>query len=227
MAVFYSWCWWTCVSFLLNKNACLRVFWVINRNNIFVYLGHWGKELNCGSRIILLCLTLKLPFFFLTAPGFILLTTQRSTVRVRARVNFARSAEVMGSRRKVKSWVHGGVKEPRARLLFAPPPPPPRFLPTGGCAPGATAASPSNSPQTRTTCLFFCVYEPFPRQENSSITTSVGAASWALCSLSRLLQNSFVSSLHDVKFCCLFIPSPEVWAFSTNTQLRNNSSPTF
>lgn len=116
-------------------------------------------------------LTLKPPFFsfYLTAPGFIVLTLQRSTVRVRA--------EVMGSRRKVRSRVHGGVKEPRARLLFAPPPPPSRFLPTGGCAPGATAASPRNSPQTRTTCLFFCVYETFPRQENSSITTSVGAAS--------------------------------------------------
>ena len=77
--------------------------------------------------------------------------------------------------RKVRSRVHGGVKEPRARLLFAPPPPAPRFLPTGGCAPAATAASPRHSPQRRTTCLC-CASETFPRQENSGITTSVGAA---------------------------------------------------
>lgn len=52
----------------------------------------------------------------------------------------------MGSRRKVRSRVHGGVKEARDRLLFAPPPPPPTasFL-QEDVAPAATAASPSNS----------------------------------------------------------------------------------
>lgn len=160
----------------------------------FFFLRYWGKQLHCGSSIKLLCLTLK------PVQDFIPLTIQRSAVRVRARVHFFKSAAVMGSRRKVRSRVHGGVKEPRARLLPAPPSPPSRFLPTGGCAPGSTAASASNSPQTRTTCLFLCVYETFPRQESRSITTSVGAAAGrALCSPARLPHNSFVSSLH-VKF---------------------------
>lgn len=72
-------------------------------------------------------------------------------------------SEVMGSRRKVRSRVHGGVKEPRARLLFAPPPP---HLPSSFLQEDVSSVPQrphlATSPQTRTTCLFFCVYETFP-----------------------------------------------------------------
>lgn len=113
------------------------------------------------------CLTSKPPSS--TVSGFILLALQRSTVRARA--HSARTAEVRGSSRKVRSRVHSGVKEPGARLLFGPPPPAPRFLPTEGCGPGCHSglgpqqpATARNSPHRRTACLFLCVYESFPRQ---------------------------------------------------------------
>lgn len=109
----------------------------------------------------------------------------------------------MGSRRKVRSRVHGGVKEARDRLLFAPPLPPPapplpsyrRMWPRRPQRPHRATAS-----QTRTGCLFCCAYETFPRQENSSITASAAAASRALCCPPQLPHGPFVCSLHDVKF---------------------------
>lgn len=112
------------------------------------------------------CLTLK-PLFFLTAPGFTLLTLQRSTVRVRAHVHAVRSAEVMGSRRKVRSRVHGGVKEARDRLLFAPPPP--RFLPTGGCGPGGHSGLTEQQPRKRAQAVCFAArMRPSPGRKTAA-----------------------------------------------------------
>lgn len=71
--------------------------------------------------------------------------------------------EVMGSRRKVRSRVHGGVKEPRARLLFAPLH---LRLPSSFLQEDVSSVPQrphlATRPQTRTTCLFFCVHETFP-----------------------------------------------------------------
>lgn len=117
------------------------------------------------------------------------LTRQCSPVHVCAYSSCARCrAKVMGSRRKARSRVHGGVKEPRARLLFAPPPTPPLFLPTGGCVPGATAASLSNKPANAHNLFVFLRLWELPRQESSSITTSAGAASLARRIPPRLLH---------------------------------------
>lgn len=124
--------------------------------------------------------------------------------------------------RKVRSRVHGGVKEPRARLLFAPPPPgsplPSYRRMCPGCHGGLTAPQPAKAHNL----FVLCVRDlpPAGKQRHHHVSR---CRRWALCSPPRLPHNSFVSSLHDVKLGCLFIPSPEVWEFRTNTQLLNNS----
>lgn len=101
-------------------------------------------------------------------------------VRVRSRGMWAKCrAEVMGSSRKVRSRVHGGVKETRPRLLFAffsflSTTALPSFLPedVSGVPPSSPRPHPAATPQQPrhrsplTPCLFFCVYEMFLRQES-------------------------------------------------------------
>lgn len=122
-------------------------------------------------------------------------------LRVRARsavCGLQCRAEVMGSSRKVRSRVHGGVIETRPWLLFAfffsPLHNSASFLPTEGCVQCATVLTPQQ-PRHRTDPVCFSAFiKSSPGRKTTNITTSLH---WALVSLALrippwLPEKSFV-----------------------------------
>lgn len=114
----------------------------------------------------------------------------------------------MGSSRKVRSRVHGGVKETRPWLLFASFPQL-RFLPTGGCVQCATVLTPQQ-PRHRTDRVCFSAFiKSSPGRKTTNITTSLGAGEFSTLHPSWAPWEIFCVCTCEV--WCLFISSHVGW----------------
>lgn len=125
-------------------------------------------------------------------------------------------AEVMGSSRKVRSRVQGGVKETRSWLLFAFFPQL-RFLPTEGCVQCATVLTPQQPRHCTGRVCFSAFIKSSPGRKTTNITTSLGAGEfstlypssspWEIfcvctCEVWCLFISSHVGCLHKAVCCC-------------------------
>lgn len=91
---------------------------------------------------------------------------------------------------KVRSRVHGRVKETCPWLLFATPTSSIRFLPTGGCVLCA------DNPRNRALPVFLRLLNLPPAGKRPISPRQSVLVSLAFCTLSQLLEKSFVYSPH-------------------------------